>query len=188
METNLTKRDVARRQLITAINLFFDDKDLVSIHSLATNSWEVIDVLCNEAGVTSFSNQTRANIPVGKDLKVNYINVPYRNFFKHADRDPSAVLAEFDPKAVEAVMFLAVEDYIRLFKKSPLQLQVFQAWYLATNEGKIDKLHRDRVLLATNLLFPDIGVASRVEQLRMGRSTLETALLDPELLNDKSTE
>lgn len=188
METNLTKRDVARRQLTTAISLFFDDKDLVSIHSLATNAWEVIDVLCNEAGVTSFSNQTRANIPVGRDLKVNYINVPYRNFFKHADRDPSAVLAEFDPKAVEAVMFLAVEDYIRLFKKSPIQLQTFQVWYLATNDGKIDALHRDRVLLATNHLFPDISTATRAEQLRMGRSVLETALLDPELLKDERTE
>jgi hypothetical protein len=51
MHGQLTKLEIARRQLATAIDLFFADRDLVSVYSLATNSWEVIDVLCRNAGI-----------------------------------------------------------------------------------------------------------------------------------------
>lgn len=87
MDTNLSKIDVARRQLITAIRLLFDGEDSVSIFSLAANAWEIIDVLCKNADVSSLSNHARENIPTGKNLKYDYINSPYRNFFKHADND-----------------------------------------------------------------------------------------------------
>ena len=50
MVPSLTKIDVARRQLVTAIRLLFDGGDSVSIFSLAANAWEVIDVLCNKLG------------------------------------------------------------------------------------------------------------------------------------------
>ncbi len=71
MHGQLTKLEIARRQLATAIDLFFADRDLVSVYSLATNSWEVIDVLCRNAGIESFSVQARENVPTGKDLKIN---------------------------------------------------------------------------------------------------------------------
>ncbi len=69
MNRPLTKIDVARRQLATAIQLFFENGDPVSIYSLAANAWEVIDVLCNNAQVASISNETRGHVPAGKDLK-----------------------------------------------------------------------------------------------------------------------
>ncbi len=46
----LTKIAAARRQLTTAIRLFFDSGDRVSVYSLASNAWEVIDVLCDLPG------------------------------------------------------------------------------------------------------------------------------------------
>ncbi|WP_240786951.1 hypothetical protein [Ramlibacter rhizophilus] len=95
MTTPLTKFDVASRQLATAIRLFFDGADPISVFSLAANAWEVIDVLCTRARVTSASTQTRGHLTAGKDLKRDYINSPFRNFFKHADRDPDAVLEDF---------------------------------------------------------------------------------------------
>ena len=188
MEKNLTKRDVARRQLMTAITLFFQDKDLVSVFSLATNAWEVIDVLCNRAGVKSMSNRARENIPVGRHLKAHYINEPCRNFFKHAERDPDAILEEFDEHSVDAIVFLAVEDYVRLFKKAPVEFQVFQAWYLATNEEKVAEPEMDLISRSIEELFPGIRDASRIEQLQMGRGVLENALRDSELLADPATE
>ena len=90
MESELSKQDVARRQLVTAIRLFFEIGDPVSIFTLASNAWEVIDVLCNKAGVNSLSNESREHTPKNKDLKKDYINSPYRNFLKHADRNPNA--------------------------------------------------------------------------------------------------
>ena len=61
MSTVLTKLDVARRQLAVAIRLFFDDRDTVSVYTLATNAWEIVDALCKFLDVDSLSKQTRGN-------------------------------------------------------------------------------------------------------------------------------
>ena len=92
MDRTLAKQDVARSQLLAALNLFFDDGDPVSVYTLASNAWEIIDSLCVSNEIESISNETRGNISIDKDLKKDYINGPYRNFFKHADRDPEGIL------------------------------------------------------------------------------------------------
>ncbi|MES9887901.1 MAG: hypothetical protein ABW140_13915, partial [Candidatus Sedimenticola sp. 6PFRAG1] len=78
MEMSLTKIEVARRQLATAIRLLFRNKDSVSILSLAANAWEIIDVLCNKDDIGSLSNETREHIEGQARLKYDYINSPYR--------------------------------------------------------------------------------------------------------------
>lgn len=179
---SLTKIDVAQRQLVTAIRLFFDGGDPVSVYSLAANAWEVIDTLCDRANVSSLSNQTREHITKGADLKVNYINSPYRNFFKHADRDPDAVLTDFKESTVDSIIYLAVEDYIRLVKRSPIELQVFKLWYLATNPQKLSDLSVKEVLEPIEIGFPSICTLPRREQKILGRKVLEEAFRDEELL------
>lgn len=188
MAVPLTKVDVARRQLATAIGLFFNGGDPVSVLSLAANAWEVIDVLCIRAGVASMSAQARAYVTPGKDLKKDYINSPFRNFFKHADRDPDSVLHDFDDSVVDGMLFLAVEDYIRMHGRSPLELQVFQLWYLACHTEKVagDKL--DEVLDAVAGMFPEIATLTRDRQIAMGRDALANALRNTELLDDPRTE
>ncbi|ANH76572.1 hypothetical protein ACS15_4790 [Ralstonia insidiosa] len=88
----VSKIDAARRQLITAIRLFFDGGDPVSVYSLASNTWEVTDVLCTSVGVESFSKRARENLPVGHTLKY-YINEPCRNFFKQAPSKTRTLIA-----------------------------------------------------------------------------------------------
>jgi len=133
MENGLSKVDVARRQLITAICLFFANGDPVSVFTLAANAWEVIDALCNKRGVASVSNETRSHIPAADDLKRDYVNSPFRNFFKHADRDPDASINGFDKYNSDGIIFLGVEDYIRFNGKSHIAFQLFHFWYLAVN-------------------------------------------------------
>lgn len=188
MESELSKQDVARRQLVTAIRLFFENEDPVSIFTLASNAWEVIDVLCNKAGVNSLSNESRDHTPKGKDLKKDYINSPYRNFFKHADQDSNARLKDFDGKKCDDILFLGVEDYIRLFKKSPVELQVFQLWYLAVKIEKVSGDALENVLEKIDRIFPNIINLSREEQLILGQRVLDDAPIDAELLKDPRTE
>lgn len=188
VEPALTKRDVARRQLATAIRLFFDAGDLVSIFSLAANAWEIVDVLCERQGVVSFSRQTREHLPAGKDLKYDYINSPYRNFFKHADRDPQATLAEFRAENVEAIVFLSVEDYLRLFQQAPVEFQVYQLWYLATNTVKVANEHLASILEHTDSAFPGIQDLPRVKQLALGKKVLCEAMANAELRADPRSE
>jgi hypothetical protein len=94
-------------------------------------------VLCNNNDTDSISNQSRSHIPNGKDLKRDYINLPYRNLFKHTDQDVDDKLDGFDDQKCDNVIFLAAEDCVRFNKKSPLEFQVFQLWSLAVYTEKV---------------------------------------------------
>ncbi|CAE6886718.1 hypothetical protein R75471_02125 [Paraburkholderia domus] len=186
----VTKIDAARRQLITAIRLFFDHGDPVSVYSLASNAWEVIDVLCTSAGVDSFSKQTRENLPAGQTLK-HYINQPCRNFFKHADQDPNPDSSvELLEANVSAIVFLAVEDYIRFRQGGPVEAQVFQVWFIAVSPEKVseDDPVAQSKLDSARLAFPGIVTLAASDQIEMGRRVLEDARRDAGLAVDPKTE
>ncbi|SOE86964.1 hypothetical protein SAMN05446935_7499 [Burkholderia sp. YR290] len=186
----VTKIDAARRQLITAIRLFFDHGDPVSVYSLASNAWEVIDVLCTSAGVDSFSKQARENLPAGQTLK-HYINQPCRNFFKHADHDPNPDSSvELREANVSAIVFLAVEDYMRLRQGGPVEAQVFQLWFIAVFPGKVseDDPVAQSKLDSAKLAFPGIDTLAASDQIEMGRRELEDARRDAGLAADPKTE
>ena len=189
MSEPLTKTIVARRQLATAIELFFAGRDVVSIYSLAANAWEIIDVLCIKAEIESMSVQARGYIPVvGKDLKKNYVNYPHRNFFKHADKDSDETREPLSQTHVEGLIYLAVEDYIRLNRRSPLQLQVFQLWYLAKHPEKLDPAVAKELIDGVTQSFPGLESLPYHAQLERGSQMLEQASLDQSLLADPRTE
>jgi len=103
----ITKIDAARRQLATAIDLWFNDKDAVSIHSLAYAAYDVIHTLSKKHG-------RRQTLILDSDLvkdehrKVSRDAVRRTgNFFKHADHDPDATL-EFQPDINEFFIFFAI--------------------------------------------------------------------------------
>ncbi|WP_341312035.1 hypothetical protein WN982_10940 [Paraburkholderia sp. IMGN_8] len=186
----VTKIDAARRQLITAIRPFFDGGDPVSVYSLASNAWEVIDVLCTSAGVESFSKQARENLPGGHTLKY-YINEPCRNFFKHAEQDPNPDSSvELREANVAAILFLAVEDYIRFRQGGPVEAQVFQLWFIAVFPEKVteDDPVAQSKLESTKLAFPGIATLASSDQIEMGRQVLEAARKDAGLTADPKTE
>ncbi|MPV65522.1 hypothetical protein [Burkholderia sp. BE17] len=186
----VTKIDAARRQLITAIRLFFDGSDPVSVYSLASNAWEVIDVLCTSAGIESFSKQARESLPAGRTLKY-YINQPCRNFFKHADQDPNPDSSvELREDNVSAILFLAVEDYMRLRQGGPIEAQVFQVWFIAVFPEKVseDDPVAQSKLESAKLVFPGIATLASSNKIKMGRQVLEAARKDAGLAADSKTE
>ena len=184
MSVDLTKLDVARRQLAVAIRLFFDDRDSVSVYTLAANAWEIVDVLCTNGGVDSFSKQTRENISDGKSLKHDYINDPYRNFFKHADNDPEDTLEDFSDDKNDHLLFTVVEDLIRLEQTKLFECVVFQPWYLAVYAEKIAPEVRDKFIQGSHDTFPNIRQLTRSEKKKMGREYLQLASKDKQFLED----
>jgi hypothetical protein len=168
--------------------MFYENDDPVSIYSLASNAWEIIDALCQREGVDSLSGETRAHIPGGKKLRKDYINQPYRNFMKHADRDPDSILEGFGDINCDPILMLAVEDYMRLAGQSPVEFQVYQLWYLAVNPLKVAESHIDRVMEGVDRLFPGIGNVSRYQQKIMGREALARAKEDSDITSDSRTE
>jgi hypothetical protein len=84
----LTKLDAAKRQLRTAIRLWFEDGDPVSIHALAYAAYEIAHV------VSKKRNPARRDLIFDsltvKDKHRAEFNISIKkhaNFFKHAKRD-----------------------------------------------------------------------------------------------------
>ena len=188
MTVELTKTDVARSQLVTAIRLFFDDRDMVSVYTLAANAWEIIDVLCKKQEVESLSKQTQENLSKHQSLKHDFINKPYRNFFKHADSDPEGTVEGFSDDKNDHLLILAVDDLMRLHQKSPFECQVFQLWYLAVYDEKIAGEELERIMPTIRSAFPDIDKLSRTEQKQMGREVMHECSQDEQLLADPRTD
>ncbi len=94
----VSKLDAAVKQLRTAIRLWFAEIDPVSAHTLAYAAYTVIEDVCKAKNSTRdgllFDSQY-----LQKGDRELFIKV-YRhsaNFFKHADRDPSAKIT-FSPE------------------------------------------------------------------------------------------
>ncbi len=188
MSGTLTKQDVARSQLLTALHLFFDDGDPVSVYTLASNAWEIIDSLCDSNEIGSVSNETRGHISIDKDLKKDFINGPSRNFFKHADRDPEHVLVGFTEHDCDAVLFLAAEDYIRLYDKSPVEFQIYPLWYLAGNISRVTPAALARIEEGAQKILPGIQNMNREQEKEVWFVAVKLAKSDPDVINDPRTE
>ena len=92
------KLDAARRQLDTAIRLYFAYGDPVSIHALAGAAYQLLDDLIAKRGGPDGIKDLLLTMakPESVDVVRQKLNEA-QNFFKHADRDHDGVL-EFRPK------------------------------------------------------------------------------------------
>lgn len=126
----ITKIDAARRQLRTAIRLFFEDQDAVSIHTLAGAAHEVLRDLLIGTSPRSFIKDTDIIKPGHEKEYWAAVNKA-RNFFKHADNDPTEVLqfhAEFNPLWI----LDAVEMYKRYVGRLLHDGYIFINWFVLT--------------------------------------------------------
>ncbi len=131
----ITKLEAARRQLETAIRLYFSNGDQISIHTLAAASYNVIrDIV----------RKKKLGAMIVKDLSVQHAKPEFRkvvskalnaaeNFFKHADKDPEASF-NFLPAQTEFLIFDAEVMYQKLTGRvSPLFL-AFRGWFMMTHQ------------------------------------------------------
>ncbi len=62
------------------------------------------------------------------------------------------------------MLFLAVEDYVRLNGRSPVQFQVFQLWYLAKYPAKLTPCVSDELMQEIAAAFPGLTSLPRNAQ------------------------
>ena len=117
----LSKLETARRQLDTAIALFFEDRDPVAIHTLAAAAHQVLHDLCLKSGLEptlrnpkSLDEETRKKYFLGLTTPENY--------FKHADRDSDKSLL-FVTETTQFMMFDATSLYFNLAKSITREMQ-----------------------------------------------------------------
>jgi hypothetical protein len=187
----LTPLTVARSQLLTAIELFFADKDPVSVQTLAGNARELLERLCRQGGIqpmTELLLQDHPNKPK-KDIYAA-MNL-YRNCFKHLGeteeerQEDQRTLNQFDDTKNEYLLYICAEDYVRFRGSMPIPMQIFHAWFCACHVDLLAIQSRAQDFLD---MFPGIQEMTRVQQKRGVAACIEHYSNDPKLLAHPDTE
>lgn len=139
MKIKISKIDAAKSQLIEAINLFFEERDPVSIHTLAAASLQILYDHFDDVGkVWDHNLMFHYNAIHIKDEYrgewIALINEP-KNFFKHADKDlkNGKTEIEFWPNVNHFYIMEAIRC-LRIIEKDnhvwEPEFRVFTAWYV----------------------------------------------------------
>jgi hypothetical protein len=187
----LTKLDVARHQLGTALDLFIRDRDPIAVQCLACGGGELIDKIASSQNIRSLSTHMLETVPDLDIQKLRNLQRQYWNAFKHMEdrdgkpRDDSETLTAFDDTKNDAALFVGWWDYYAVTGRLPLPVQVFQIWWYALNE---EKLVHGSDLNTIRKTFPGISACDRSERKRRLRRAVEKYRHDAETLKDPRTE
>jgi hypothetical protein len=132
MET-ITKLEAARRQLDQAIKLFFEERDALSIHTLASAAQCILRDIARATGAQHLSilHDHPQIPPEHRKEWVRAINAS-RNFFKHADNDPNGTL-EFDEIENQNLLLDAVLLYGTVAQEHLSAANVYIGWFTTKN-------------------------------------------------------
>lgn len=123
----ISKLDAAKRQLETAIRLYFNDADPVSIHTLAAAAHGILaDINKHNNGHPMLVSDFLVKTEYKKEIRRKMSEA--KNHFKHADQNPEAVI-DFNPDVNETYIFDAGTKYHELTGESVLYFKIFNAWF-----------------------------------------------------------
>ena len=130
----VTKLDAVRRQLETAVILWFHDGDPVSIHTLVAAAHQILYDLNQKIGGTPMLEDA------GNSIRPDYLKewqrrlAKWENFFKHADKDPLETLL-FPPQVTRSFMLDAIEKYHEMANEKRPLFRTFIFYMVSTEPG-----------------------------------------------------
>jgi hypothetical protein len=124
----ISKLDAARRQLETAILLYFNEADPVSIHTLTAAAHEILRDLSLHIDSPMLLERSFEHLPEELRNKIHNAMRQPQNFFKHADRDPQESF-EFVPGMTEWILVDGMGKYFELTGERTLILRTYDAWF-----------------------------------------------------------
>jgi hypothetical protein len=186
------KIESARRQLGTALALYLQDADPVSVHCLAGGGCELIEFYAKKAGGEPFTSHVLKTWPDLDNKTVRRLQRQYWTAFKHAthrhtgaERDDDELLARFNDEQNDHVLFIGWYDYALAARQMPIEAQVHQAWYLALHPMKLDPQYSAEPYAN---LFPDLRPKPRAEQKRMLNQVIQRTRSDAVVMSDPRTD
>jgi hypothetical protein len=188
---NLDKIQVARRQLGTALALFIDDFDPVSVHTLACAGGEIAEHLTRKVGGQPFVSHALETFPDLEIAELRRLQNQFWNAFKHAtahggkDRADRELLERFNDLQNDHSLFVGWYDYMLAVGSMPVEAQAFQAWYFALYPEKLDP-NLDKSKYET--LFPNLRDLSRKQQKSALRDAIAYARSNTAIMADKRTD
>jgi len=123
----ISKLDVACRQLDTAIELWFQESDPVSIHTLAASAHQIVhDIIRHRGGRDPLFNSPYIKPGFEPIAKKHYHQ--HYNFFKHADRAPEASI-DFDSSLSQYFIVFSLVGLEQLGIKRNLFRSIFSLYF-----------------------------------------------------------
>ncbi len=132
----VSKIEVAERQLKTAIKLFFEQGDAVSIHALTSNAQSILTDIGKGKGIQSL----KSNDGIRPEKYTDFINIIHapQNFIKHSDKkDPDEVF-DFRPAVTKYQIFDALHIYSKLKGEIFQEGLVFLMWFHLKHPGYME--------------------------------------------------
>jgi hypothetical protein len=131
----ISKLDAAERQINTAVRLYFNDGDPVSIHTLSAAAFEILKDLDKKGPKTgTFYELVDQYVrPEERDTVMKTVKQA-QNFFKHADQDPDATL-DFILAEPEMFLLAACDKFRELSGTITAEIATFLTWWSIQNPG-----------------------------------------------------
>ena len=182
----ISKLEAAHSQLTTAIDLYFGDRDLASVHTLACAAREIYEKHCKAKGVARMFDMIEASNPDRNSKQLWGILNGARNFLKHPElnMDLDAKL-EIDDEMNATMMFVASHDCATLCEANqPPEIQAYNLWFLATRfprGGKAthsdpeDELRYSEIIATIDHAYPGLRDAPLSEQKAVGTKMVHDA-------------
>lgn len=123
----VSKLDAAQRQLETAIQLWFNEQDTVSILTLAASAHQIVHDLNSKVGGDDLLFDT----PFVKDeFRRDFIRLMKKpwNFFKHADQDKSSDFIELRESSIAGFILYSIKGLTQLGRPPSGLRAVFLLW------------------------------------------------------------
>jgi hypothetical protein len=149
----ISKLDAAKRQLETAIRLFFKEEDPVSVHTLSAAAYDILHPLCKSKGIKEFVKNTEM---IRKERRKEYLRMinSTQNFFKHGARDKDQI-HHFHYEATPFFIWDACNMYFQLTGERPKELSIFNIWfYLRDPDMLLDSSTKETLIKAAAGLDP----------------------------------
>jgi hypothetical protein len=126
-EIKVKKMDAARRQLKTAVRLWFDDSDPVSVHTLALAAYGILHTIPRKRGESGLLFDSFA---IKKEMRNDWAKLlrEQANFFKHADRDPEGEVS-FALFANEVFILFSIMALSKMGEPLELEERAFLGWH-----------------------------------------------------------
>ena len=141
----VSKIDAARRQLDCAIELWFLDRDAVSIHTLAAAAYQIVhDINKRQDNEHLLLYDSVVVKEEYRKLWVSLIRKP-GNFFKHADSDPHGTI-EFSPFVSVGFMLFSVLGLGLLGERASDYTAALSVWLSVHDSELVTDKYRKSIL------------------------------------------
>ncbi len=154
------KIEAAKRQLETAIILWFEDSDQISVHTLACAAYQIVhDINKNSKGKELLLDSSLIKDEFRKEYKVEMRKA--MNFFKHADSDPDPHgKVEFANDITDLFIFYSIIGIERFGERCSKLSLAFLMFYAIKNPNLITKEFNGRF---NTEIFANLPLISKSE-------------------------